>query len=145
MRNQIDSNGFWFHEGAPIEREKLARLFASILWYEDGQHYLVTPVEKLAIEVEDAAFVIHQMEQADDAWIVVTNTHESVIVSEKNPVELREYDGQWVPYINIRYDLWARVNRSLFFQWVELALEQQIEGGSELRLSSKDYSFEVAR
>jgi len=142
---RIDSNGFWFHEGASIEREKLVRLFASILWYEEGQHYLVTPVEKLAIDVEDAAFVINQMEYADDAWVVITNTHESVIVSQNNPVELREYEGQWVPYINVRYDLWARVNRSLFFQWVELALEQKAEGSPELRLSSKNYSFEVAR
>jgi len=85
-------------------------LFASILWYENGQHYLVTPVEKLAIEVEDAAFVIHQMERADDAWVVITNTHESVIISQDNPVELREYDGQWVPYVNIRYDPMGRVS-----------------------------------
>jgi len=142
---RIDSNGFWFHEGDPIEREKLARLFASILWYEDGQHYLVTPVEKLAINVEDTPFVIHQMEYVDDAWVVVTNTHESIIIGQDNPVELRQYDGQWVPYVNVRYDLWARVNRSLFFQWVELALDQQESENAELRLSSNGYSFEVAR
>ena len=143
---RIDENGFWFHEGQSIGREKLVRLFASILWYEQGQHYLVTPVEKLAIDVADAAFVIHQMEQADGAWVAVTNTHESIIIGEEHPVELREYDGQWVPYINVRYDLWARVNRSLFFQWVDLALEaQEGSGSSELRLTSGDYSFEVAR
>ena len=55
---RIDGNGFWFHEGEPILREKLAHLFASILWFEDSQHYLVTPAEKLAIEVEDAPFLI---------------------------------------------------------------------------------------
>ena len=142
---KIDSNGFWFHEGEPIERDKLVRLFASILWFEEGQHYLVTPVEKLAIEVEDAAFVVHQMEQADDAWVVVTNTHESIIVSQQNPVELRKYQGQWIPYVNIRYDLWARVNRSLFVQWVDIALEQQVAGESNLLLNSQGYTFEVAR
>ena len=102
---RIDSNGSWFHEGEPILRDKLVQLFATILWFENGQHYLVTPVEKLAIQVEDAAFVIHQMELVDESWVVVTNTHESIIVSEQNPVQLRQYEGQWVPYINVRYDL----------------------------------------
>jgi len=141
----IDSSGHWFHEGDPIVREKLVQLFATILWFENGQHYLVTPVEKLAIKVDDAAFVVHQMEQVDDAWVVVTNAHESVIVSKENPVQLRQYEGQWVPYVNIRYDLWARVNRSLFFQWVELALEQQASQSDPLQLSSNGYTFEVAR
>ena len=65
-----------------------------------------------------------------------------------DPVELREYLGQWVPYVNIRYDLWARVNRSLFFQWVDMALEHQEgtgDGSGGLCLSSNGYSFEVAR
>lgn len=141
----IDSNGAWFHEGAPILRDKLVQLFATILWHEHGQHYLVTPAEKLAIRVDDAAFVIHQMEQVDDSWVVITNTHESIIVGEQNPVQLRQYEGQWVPYVNIRYDLWGRVNRSLFFQWVETALETQDSESAPLVLSSQGYSFEVAR
>jgi len=142
---RIDVNGFWFHEGDSIAREKLVRLFASILWYENGQHYLVTPAEKLAVVVEDVPFIIHQMEFVDGVWVVVTNTHESIIVGQDHPVELREYKGQWVPYIKVRYDLWARVNRSLFFQWVDLALEQQFDPDSALTLSSNGYTFEVAR
>ena len=77
---------------------------------------------------------------------MVTNTHESIIVSEEHPVTLREYQGQWVPYVNVRYDLWARLNRSQFFQWVELALERQgLTGDDKLVLQSRDYIFEVAR
>jgi len=143
---RIDASGNWFHEGEPILRDKLVNLFATILWFENGQHYLVTPAEKLAIDVEDSAFIIHQSELIDGSWVMVTNTHESIIVGEANPVQLREYQGQWVPYVNVRYDLWARLNRSQFFQWVELALEHQEKTGSDkLLLSSNGYEFEVAR
>lgn len=124
---RIDAQGFWFHEGDPISRATLVKLFASILWFENGQHYLVTPVEKLAIEVADSAYLIHQMEyvkeQGQQTWVAVTNTHEQIIVSAENPVELRIYQAQWVPYVNVRYDLWARVNRSVYYQWVSAAVD----------------------
>jgi len=150
---KIDSQGFWFHEGDPISRDKLVALFASILWAEDDQHFLVTPAEKLKIQVQDVPYVVHQAEFVDGAWVAVTNTHEQVIIGESNPVQLREYQSphqkqgqaQWVPYVNVRYDLWARVNRSIYYQWVEAALEHQASEGSPLILSSQGYEFEVAR
>jgi len=142
----IDVNGQWFHEGDAIARDKLVVLFSSILWFEETKYYLVTPVEKLEIEVSDVPFMIHQTEHVDGAWVATTNTHESVIIGESHPVELRQFAGQWVPYVNIRYDLWARLNRSQYVQWVELALEQQeVSGGEQLLLESQGYSFEVAR
>jgi len=154
---RIDAQGFWFHEGDPIAREELVKLFASILWCENGQHYLVTPVEKLAIEVADSPYLIHQMEHVDEqgqeAWVAVTNTHESLIISSENPVELRFYQEQWVPYVNIRYDLWARVNRSIYYQWVSEAMDAAPGSSSDnesinpndLVLTSLGYEFEVAR
>ena len=145
----IDSQGVWSHEGSPITREPLVRLFASILWYENGQTYLVTPVEKLRIQVDDVPFVVHQMEYVDEAWVAVINTHEQVIISSDNPVELRKFNQQWVPYLNVRYDLWARVNRSIYVQWVNEALERNSrhlrEEGQAITLSSKGYEFEVAK
>jgi len=142
---RIDEQGNWFHEGDPILREKLVRLFASILWFENGQHYLVTPVEKLAIDVFDVPYVAHQMEHVDDTWVAVTNTHEQVIIGQDHPVELREYQGQNVPYIRVRYDIWARVNRSIYYQWVTEAIEGQVDEKAALVLSSGGYEFEVAR
>lgn len=156
---EIDVNGNWFHEGDPIVRDKLVRLFASILWFEDGRHYLVTPAEKLAIKVVDSAYVVHQAEHTDDAWVAITNTHEQLLISAEHPVELRKFQGQWVPYVNVRYDLWARVNRSIYFQWVTQAIENQsLENQAEenrkpndqqesvpITLSSQGYLFEVAR
>lgn len=140
---RIDSNGFWFHEGDPIQRDKLVNLFAGILWFENDQHYLITPAEKLSIEVEDAPFVIHQMERVGETWVAITNTHQQVIIGDKNPVTLREYQGNWLPYVNVRYDLWARLNRSIYYHWVSEAMELAGDGASELWLQSGSYRFRL--
>ena len=142
---RINAEGLWFHEGDPIAREALVKLFASILWFEDGEYYLVTPVEKLKIIVEDVPFIVNQMQQIEETWIAVTNTHERIIVSQDYPVELRQYQNQWLPYIRIRYDLWARVNRSIYYQWVSEAMELQTDETAALILKSQGYEFEVAR
>lgn len=137
---RIDANGLWFHEGEQITRDALVRVFASILWAEDGRHYLVTPVEKLKIEVEDAPYVIQQAELADGKWVVTTNTHEQLIVGVDHPVQLRDYRGQPLPYVNVRYDLWARLSRAVYYQWVEQALE----GSSQEKVALKSGDYEIA-
>lgn len=141
----IDAQGVWFHEGGEIKRQELVRLFAKILWYENNQYYLVTPVEKLTIEVADVPYLINLMEHIENHWVAVTNTGERTIVSDSNCVQLRQYQEQWLPYINIRHGLWARVNRSIYYQWAELALAQQTLETEPLTLQSGDYRFEVAR
>ncbi len=141
---RIDSNGFWFHEGDPILRDKLVILFASILWFENDQYYLVTPAEKLSIEVEDTPFLIHQMERVGTTWVAVTNTHEQIIIGDQNPVTLREYKGHWLPYVNVRYDLWARLNRSVYYQWVTEAMDLAQDDSDELWLQSGTYRFRLS-
>jgi hypothetical protein len=141
----IDSQGFWFHEGDPIQREELVQLFSSILWHESDQYYLVTPVEKLAIRVEDVPYTILQMDHVEDYWVGVTNTHEQVVIGHDHPVMLRTYSEQLIPYIRIRYDLWGRVSRSIYYQWVSTALGNQSASDGLITLTSGDYQFEVAR
>ena len=145
---KIDVQGNWFHEGGQISRDELVRLFASILWHENDQHYLVTPVERLRISVEDVPYVVNTVEKVAGIWVAKTNTEEQVLVGEDHPVELREFSGQLVPYIRIRYELWARLNRSSYIHWVNESLSdsEEHEGENpELVLTSGDYSFEVAR
>ena len=152
---KIDRNGYWFHEGEPISREKLVRLFASILWFEgdnvqangsdNNQYYLVTPVEKLAIQVEDVPYLITQTELVDGCWMVITNTQEKCLVGDQHPVRLLPYNGQSLPYVQIRYELWARVNRTVYFEWVSHALENQVDDSPSLTLLSGEYQFEVAK
>lgn len=139
---EIDLKGFWFHEGDPIQRFELVKLFASILWFEDGQHFLVTPVEKLRIKVADVPFIVQEMELIDQNWVAKSNTDDHFIVSQQHPVELRDFAGQPIPYVRVRYNLWARLSRSVYYQWVTTAMEvSNFKEGDVLRLNSGDYQF----
>jgi hypothetical protein len=148
----IDARGKWFHEGDPINRQPLVELFASILWHDNStgvsQYFLITPAEKLQIKVDDTPFIAVLSDVVDSQWQVITNLHEKVVIGEQHPVELRMYKGQWLPYVCIRYDLWARVSRAVYEQWINAALEGQ-SGDDEtvpatLTLASRDYLFDVA-
>ncbi len=119
----INAQGQWFHEGGEIKRKELVNLFASILWAEDEDYFLVTPAEKLKIVVHDVPFVIQQMELVDEHWVATTNTSEQLLVGEQHPVAVRRYQQQPVPYIRVRYDLWARLSRAVYYQWMTDALE----------------------
>ena len=143
---RIDFQGNWFHESQPIVRHTLVQLFASVLWCEKGDYYLVTPVEKWRIQVEDVPFVVQGAEHVDGFWFISTNTGDRVRVSAEHPVELRELDGQQIPYIQVRYELWARVSRSIYVQWVEESLLAINDSSNPqaVCLKSGDYEFPVA-
>lgn len=141
---RIDTQGRWFHEGGEIKRARLVKLFASILWFEEGRYYLVTPVEKLSIDVEDTPFVVQSAQKVAGKWVVSTNTDEQIIVESEHPVMLKKFDNQLIPYVLLRFDLWARVNRSVYYQWVSEAIDRSSTKKGELMLFSGDYSFVVA-
>lgn len=141
---RIDTQGRWFHEGGEIKRERLVNLFSSILWFEQGQHYLLTPVEKLAIEVEDSPFIIRFAQTVEDKWVVFTNTDEQIIIGPDHPVILRKFNKQLIPYVRVRFDLWARVNRSVYYHWVTKAIDDDSTEKGELTLCSGDFCFAVA-
>ena len=144
---EIDADGNWYHEQSKIQRQQLVNLFASILWFEQDRYYLVTPVEKLAIKVADVPYVIQQASLIDKARVAVTNTGEQVIIGSEYPIELREYQGQWLPYLNLRFDIWARVGRAVYYEWVTEAMEacEPKSEFADLTLTSNDYRFCIAR
>lgn len=145
---EIDSQGHWFHEGEPIRREALVRLFASILWFEGGDYYLVTPVEKLRIRVADVPLLINYCECLEGVWVASDNVGGQTIINVDHPVALRDFHGQRIPYIKVRYDLWARVSRSVYVDWVNQALSESDSIANvspvTLTLTSGDYVFTVA-
>ena len=148
----IDARGKWFHEGDPINRQPLVKLFASILWHDNSagvsQYFLITPAEKLQIKVDDTPFIAVLSDLQDSQWQVITNLDEKVVIGEQHPVELRMYKDQWLPYVRIRYDLWARVSRAVYEQWINAALDGQCSDDEiapvTLTLASRDYLFDVA-
>lgn len=137
---RIASDGTWHHNGSPIRREKLVKLFATILRREpDGRTVLVTPVESVGITVEDAAFVAVEMavDGAGEGRRIAfrTNVDDLVRVDAEHALRFEEApDGALKPYLHVRRNLWARVTRALTYDLVDLAEERAIDGQSWLGL-----------
>ena len=124
-RMRIARDGTWYHEGAPIRRPAMVRLFASLLRREaDGRHVLVTPVEKLDIEVEDAPFVAVEAKSEGSGngrrIAFRLNTDEPVVAGPEHALRLIE--GR--PYLAVRAGLEAAVARPVYYELAEIALEE---------------------
>ena len=132
---RIAANGDWYHEGTRIERFAIAKLFATILRLDDGEHYLVNPAEKLKIEVDDAPFIATDMETqgegADRRILFTTNVDDVVLVDAEHPIVVEDRDGEPRPYVEVRAGLRALIARSVFYRLVELA-EENADGSVEV-------------
>lgn len=131
----IARNGAWFHEGAPIQREALVRLFASILRRDtDGDYYLVTPVEKWRIRVEDAPFLAVRLDvvgaDQQQHLTFTTNVGDLVAAGPDHPlsVEYRTPGGEPSPYLHVRGRLRALLTRAVFLELAELGEERLVNG-----------------
>lgn len=139
---RIARDGSWFHEDAPIARPAMVRLFASLLRREpDGQHVLVTPVEKLSIEVEDAPFVAVEVKSEGEGTArrlaFRLNTDEPVVAGPAHALEMS--DGR--PYLTVRAGLRASLARPVYYELAELALA---EGGNPAGLWSDGAFFALS-
>jgi len=120
---RIRKDGVWFHEGTPIGREALVRLFSTVLRKDDDGIYLVTPVEKLKIRVEDAPFVAVRVDRDGQALRFLTNVGDEVEAGRDNPirVEMDPATGEPRPYLHVRRGLEALIARPVFYELVEMA------------------------
>ena len=124
---RIAADGSWSHDGAPIARETMVRLFSTILRREpDGSHVLVTPVEKLTIAVEDAPFVAVELraegsgEQARLAFRL--NSGDLVVAGPDHPLRVAERPDGARPYLLVRGGMEARIARPVYYELADLAL-----------------------
>lgn len=125
---KIGRDGTWYYEGGPIGRKPLVKLFASVLKREADGYYLVTPVEKVPIEVEDVPFLAVAMEATGLGPAQVlrfrTNLDEFVDAGPEHGLSFRgEPDGSFTPYVDVRDGLPARLTRPVFYELVALAGE----------------------
>ncbi len=122
----IKKNGLWFHEGTPIGREALVRLFSTVLRKDPDGFHLVTPVEKMKITVEDAPFVAVRVDRTGDALAFTTNVGDVVEAGPDNVlrVEMDQATGEPRPYLHVRRGLEALINRPVFYELVEMAQAQ---------------------
>lgn len=143
---RIAADGQWHHEGAPIRRSGIVRLFASVLRRDADAYYLVTPAEKLRITVEDAPFLAVALESdgAGRARRVAfrTNVGDALVADAEHPITVREQDGQPRPYVEVRRGLRALIARPVFYHLVALASEEE---GGEVALWSEGTRFVLGR
>lgn len=122
---RIARDGTWYHEGAPIRRDALVKLFSTVLRHDPDGYCLVTPAEKLLIEVEDAPFVAVNMESrgsgADTELLFTTNVDDHVVADPDHPLRVDEEGGEPRPYVTVRDGLEALIARPVFYRLVDLA------------------------
>jgi len=120
----IKADGRWFHDGGEIKRPAMVRAFAGLLRRDQGgQHWLVTPHEKQAIAVEDAAFLATDVVRTGDALAFRLNTDEVVLAGADHPLVACGDADLPALYLAVRHGAEARINRSTWLQLVELADE----------------------
>lgn len=137
-RMTIAADGRWFHDGGEITRPAMVRAFASLLMRDaEGQHWLVTPQEKLAIAVENAAFIAIDVKQEGDALAFRLNTDDLVIAGPEHAIRATGDPDVPALYLGVRHGTEARLNRSTYSQLVEIALD------TGLMVTSRGASFSL--
>jgi hypothetical protein len=139
---RIAADGRWFHQDGEIRRPAMVRAFASLLFRDDaGQHWLVTPAQKLSIEVEDAAFIAIDVKHEGDGLAFRLNTDDLVIAGPDHPIEAVGDPETPALYLTVRHGTRARLNRSTYTQLAEIALEHS--GGDDLFVHSGGTRFSL--
>jgi len=146
---RIASDGTWFYMGTPIGRQALARLFSTILKREGGKHFLVTPVEKVGIRVDDVPFLaVEMVKDADSRGQLLrfrTNVDDWVPCDSDHRLRFKAaVDGGLTPYLHVRADLWAKVTRALYYDLVDLGEERIVDGRAMFGVVSAGEFFAMA-
>jgi hypothetical protein len=140
----IKRDGRWVHEGATISREALVRLFSTVLRKDADGYWLVTPVEKMKITVEDAPFIAVRVDREGGALKFLTNVGDEVEAGPDNPIRVEvAADGEPRPYLHVRRGLEALIARPVFYELVEMAEERDTPQGLTLGVSSNGAWFPV--
>jgi uncharacterized protein len=146
---RIASDGTWFYMGTPIGRPALVRLFSTILKRENGKHFLVTPVEKVGIRVDDAPFLAVEMVKDGDSRGRLlrfrTNVDDWVTCDSLHRLRFEPAaDGGLTPYLHVRADLWAKVTRALYYDLVDMGEERVVDGRPMFGVASSGEFFAMA-
>src|SRR6267142_418093 len=154
---RIATDGTWYYLKTPIGRPALVKLFASVLKREGDKYFLVTPVEKCGIVVEDAPFLAVELEVARGDRGVAPGASREVLHFRTNfddwgacgPDHALRFEpepetGGLKPYLHVRRDLWAKVTRALFYDLVELGEERDVAGARMFGVTSAGVFFAMA-
>lgn len=144
----IKANGQWLHEGGLIKRPAMVKMFSRILWQEGGEYFLVTPAEKVRIQVEDAPFLITHMKiitNEDGVTLVfVTSVGDQLVLGQDEiTLWMDGFQGEVRPYMSVRYGMKALIHRNIFYDLVELGQEREVNGELHLCVTSNKQYFSL--
>ncbi len=149
---RIDRDGVWYYHGSPIQRKELVCLFASVLTRNDaGEYWLVTPAEMCVVEVEDVPFLAVELFAGGTGreQIISLRSNVDEIVSVDNDHPLYVIDdpetGEPSPYLIVRDGIEARLTRSVFYELVDMGLEENIDGESFFGVWSSGSFFPLGK
>jgi uncharacterized protein len=142
---RIAADGAWFYLGTPIGRPAMVKLFASILRKDPDRFVLVTPVEMVGIQVEDAPFAAVELTANAGNLTFRTNVDDVVTAGDDHPLRFeRGAAGGIKPYVLVRGGLWARATRAVFLELAERAVTRTIEGTDHFGVESGGSFFPMA-
>ncbi len=130
---RIGRDGTWYYQGEPMARESVVQLFSSILRKDDDDYFLVTPVEKMRITVDDVPFVVRMMDVEgvgkEQRLHMSTNVGDHFTVGADHPLRIEKNDrGEPVPYVIVRRNLEALLLRPVYYELAELAEQSPVTG-----------------
>lgn len=142
---RIARDGTWFYLGTPIGREALVRLFSSIIRKDGDDYFLVTPVEKVGITVDDAPFVATDIETTPDGIRFTTHVGDSVVAGPDHPIRVVRdpQTGEPAPYVLIRRNLEALIDRKSFYRLIDLGETRPHEGADWFGVTSGGVFFPI--
>jgi uncharacterized protein len=149
---RIGCDGTWYYLGTPIGRAAMVKLFSRVLWQEEGRYFLKTPVEKVGIQVDDLPFQFVSLERVETAagpeLHFTSKTGDRVVAGAGHPLQVlpRAESEEPAPQLLVRFGMWGRIGRNLFYELVEMATaEACAEGGEELVVYSCGERFSLGR
>lgn len=129
----ICRDGTWNYLGTPIKRRRLVHLFASVLRRDGEDYFLVTPVEKCRITVEDVPFqiILMDVEGQGNSQVLnfTTDMAEELSVGEEHPLRIEQQGDEWIPYVLVRDGMEGRLNRNVYYRLAELMVEENEKTG----------------
>ena len=142
---RIARDGTWFYLGTPIGRPALVKLFSSVIRKDGADYFLVTPVEKVGITVDDAPFVAVDFERQGDALRFETHVGDVVLAGPDHPIRVARdpVTGEPAPYILVRANLEALIDRKSFYRLVDIGEEGRFDGAAWFGVRSQGEFFPI--
>jgi len=141
----IKADGTWLYSGTPLTREKIKHLFSRVIKKQSEEYFLVTPVEKVAIQVEWQPFLIVDFNQLQveqqNVFQFIDNFNNKILLTDKSQLEMDEFQSQKLPILRVRRNLFANFSRNCYYRLIEQAEKQFHQEKNKLQIISNDITF----